>query len=148
MCARNKGVLVWNSETNRLEREFEGWDASELGRSLAVLDSGSLAVLDLATGEKRWSAMSGGHSGEPIRFSPDGALIAQARRHPSIRLWNAVDGRLVGLIAGHAYDHHSYKSITALAFSPDGKTLVSGGEDGLIKCVTIADVLRNDWSND
>lgn len=149
--ARSNGVLVWDLMTMRQEHQFSELNAAYLafspdGESLGALSEGSLVVLNLTTGEKLWSATSDGH-GEPICFSPDGALIAQARRHPAVRLRNAQNGRLIGLMEGHTYDQHSHKSITALAFSADGKTLATGGQDGLIKRWTVADVL-SDWGSD
>lgn len=41
-----------------------------------------------------------------------------------VRLWDVNNGRIVRLFEGHK------AGISSLAFSPDGKNLISGGEDG------------------
>lgn len=58
--------------------------------------------------------------------SPDGRLLAVAEvESGTIRLLRIADGKIVAEFAGHRHGVH------ALAFSPDGKTLASGGEDGV-----------------
>lgn len=57
---------------------------------------------------------------ETLALSPDGALLAIAARAPVIKLWNPQDGKLVHTLSPQF-------NIGALAFSPDGKRLASGG---------------------
>jgi WD40 repeat protein len=100
------------------------WDAKS-GRALRVLDGKPVA----------------------ITFSPDGRILAADtkelrespwRRHEylsigvMIELWDPKNGRKL-----HAIGSHS-DSIQALAFSPDGRTLASGSEDGWIKIWDLA----------
>jgi WD40 repeat protein len=64
-------------------------------------------------------------------FSPNGRLLAVAsgsdRDHGDIRLFSLEKAAVVARLAGHD------DAVNALAFSPDGKLLASGGTDG--KCI-------------
>ena len=57
-------------------------------------------------------------------FSPDGTLIVTAGHDRIARIWNAVDGSMLGMLEGHT------GSIGSAAFSPDGKRIVTGSADG------------------
>jgi WD40 repeat protein len=61
----------------------------------------------------------------PVVFGPDGKAWAGAACEHTINLWRT------GLIMGHK------KPITGLAFTPDGKRLVSAGLDGLISVTEV-----------
>lgn len=61
------------------------------------------------------------HGERDVAFSPDGRLLAAAVG-PDIQLWNAQTGQLQMTIpAVHA------DGVTALVFTPDSRTLISGG---------------------
>jgi hypothetical protein len=50
----------------------------------------------------------------------------------SLKLWDAATGRLLRTLQGHS------KSVTSVAFSPDGRYLVSGSEDNSLKLWDVA----------
>ncbi len=71
-----------------------------------------------------------------ITFSPDGKILASGgseqssggKKHPTtIRLWNMLTGELKNTLTGHT------DGVNCIAFSPDGKTLASGGGDSTIR---------------
>jgi WD40 repeat protein/tetratricopeptide (TPR) repeat protein len=91
-----------------------------------------------------WTAATGQLVAPPLRhswpgvyvmtFSPDGRLLATASQTPNedpfvfgeVRLWDAATGRALGPPLPHA------NWVAALAFSPDGKVLVTGGYDSAV----------------
>lgn len=60
-----------------------------------------------------------------VAFSPDDTLVATGHDDGYVRLWNAAPGHICAEAAGH---EHRVKD---LAFSPDGRTLLSN--DGAIR---------------
>jgi WD40 repeat protein len=73
----------------------------------------------LALGSVGVAAAAAGHT--PAAFSADGGLLATSNGHGTARVWNVTARRPVGLPMGS--DH----IVTALALSPDGKTLAVAG---------------------
>jgi WD40 repeat protein len=67
---------------------------------------------------------------EAVSFSPDGKTLAACGRDHSLRLWNLGNVGVGGRIKPTIIDHATAR--TALAISPDGKTLVTGGERSLV----------------
>jgi WD40 repeat protein/serine/threonine protein kinase len=98
----------------------------------------------LATGGERntvkiWDAETGreiqpsleGHSGEvyAVAFSPDdaGRWIASAGEDSTVKVWDSRTGKLLRSFRGHT------DLVSSVAFSPDGRRLVSGSRDSTVK---------------
>ena len=100
------------------------------GKRLLSADSwGRLACWPASEKDAKphWT-VGGAHDGwiHALAVSPDGKLIATGGRDRTIRLTSADDGRKVQtLVAG--------EDVLAVAFHPDGKSLVSGDLKGVIK---------------
>lgn len=101
------------------------------GRSLAAGDvAGRVVLWDVARGEMR--ARFEGHRGMvgTLAFSHDDRTFASGGgTDGTIRLWDPDCRRPAKVLAGHPsiVRHGSMNRVIALAFSPDDRTLVSGG---------------------
>jgi WD40 repeat protein len=99
-----------------------GWAFSPDGKRLATRgEDRTLRVWDTATGKELQTFAAPG-AGSPAGFSADGKLLA-AHDGGRLRLWDLAKGEEVRPFGGHR------AAVTCLAASPDGRTLLTGGED-------------------
>jgi WD40 repeat protein len=106
---------------------------------------GTLSIWDAATGNVL--ARTTTPKKTPIHgldWSPDGALVAAGAKDTRIYLYEPQDARLVDTITGHA------DLVTAVAWSPDGRTLAStaGGQlvqESLNQIVSVPDTAIRLW---
>ena len=116
------------------------------GKTLASAGGGEAAIRlwDVATGQRVRSFTVAGPAGsdskslpgmrqaqvqrywKPIAFSPDGKILAAGACDGTIQLWDAAAGSLVRPLR----NHHELDLVSALTFSPDGKTLASTRRTG------------------
>jgi WD40 repeat protein len=122
-------VRLWDAVTgeplpHRLNGQQFGLDHLALspdGRLLAVLSSdGKVCLWEVASGKVlRVLEKEEGPFAVAPAFSPDGRLLATTRQDGVIRLWEVLTGQELRRLGGHR------GRITHMAFSPDGKSLVS-----------------------
>jgi WD40 repeat protein/serine/threonine protein kinase len=98
------------------------------GRLLALGAADDVRVVTAATG--REVTRLHGHSSRVtgLSFAPRGAggqRLASSSDDGTVRLWDVAGRRLLHTCRGHS------GAVRAVAFAPDGKSLVSGGEDGI-----------------
>ncbi|MEU8265496.1 WD40 repeat domain-containing protein [Micromonospora sp. NPDC048999] len=104
-------------------------DFSPDGRFLATASTGDqrVRIRDPKSGETLFF-LPDHHSGvSNLDFSPAGALVATSSGNVAY-LWRTDNGQLISKLAGHA------EVINELAFSPDGKLLVTGSDDKTACC--------------
>jgi WD40 repeat protein len=143
-------VALWDVSTGKQRNYRPGHQGQVVslafapdGKSLASggQPDGTAYVWDLATGRPRQRFT--GHYRAPVSlaFSPDGGLLASGDGQPDdrtdareaqVRLWDLKEGRLSRQFTGH------FNSIFSLAFSPDGKTLATGGGDARARLWDVA----------
>jgi WD40 repeat protein len=129
-------VIVWDLTTRRPTRPpIQAFtDTIDLalspdGHTLAIAEGSGLVTLqDLtSTPPKRWPLQHA--DGALLEFSPDGTILAVAATASSggeVRLWRVTDHSLLHrLPADRTW-------VDALAFTPDGRTLATGGSEGKV----------------
>jgi WD40 repeat protein len=131
---RDRVVILYDPQTGKEKARLPGFAKflrslafSPDGKLLATKEDGAkeVALWDVAKGEKVRTLK--GHTDvcdfhrQP--FSPDGKRFVTGSADETVRVWEVASGKQVQVLKGH--DGAVY---CAVAFSPDGKTVVSGGE--------------------
>ena len=62
-----------------------------------------------------------------VSFSPDGARIVSGSDDNTVRVWDAVTGRIINTLTGHN------GLVMSVSFSPDGSQIVSGSYDNTVR---------------
>ncbi|QDU36702.1 Serine/threonine-protein kinase PknB [Maioricimonas rarisocia] len=149
-------IIVWEVLRSdvRLERTFDSFngDIDSLSWSndrrwiAAGLRNGSIEVVDLV-GTRQPGTGSTGWPTTEIAFSPDSQWIASAGDFKQGQSGTGYIINIDGLTQQPSTDRRSLhdahsEPITGLAFTPDGRFLVSGSTDGNIKWWQFAEPLR------
>ncbi len=145
-CGLWDGIRIWDvangRQIRRLTHQTSGNRPLVLspdGKWLAILSQtnnpkgGSIAILDFATGRvvrSMGTQGSGGGFGYPL-YSPDGKVLAVSGQQ-TIELWDPESGRLLQTLKGHK------DIVWSVAFSSDGKSMVSSSDDKTIRFWDVA----------
>lgn len=146
------GIYLWDAETGEQVSGFESQGYSESIDHIAFSMDGSLIVSAYSYGKiTLWDARTGkplkkfkvgkkDFLGEThcVTFSPDDLFILSCHDNTwnPLRLWNAHKGDLVREFDGKSPDPDSWSrddSIGSVAFSPDGRFIISGSNKGKVR---------------
>ncbi len=134
-CGIDGEIQVWDEGGGRRLGTLTGkWGAipclafSADGAQLAWADQNKQVVV--SDWRNHSTVNLAGHSAQvtSVAFGPGEHLLASGGGWDrTIRIWDPATGRQRRVLRGHA------QSVRSIAFSRDGKRLVSGGEDGMVK---------------
>jgi WD40 repeat protein len=99
------------------------------GKFLAFSDSKAVGLWQTDSTEE--PILLGRHDASVLVFSPDGKLAATGDAAGGVKVWDIITRGELATFKGHK------DVVTALAFSPDGRTLASGGS-GTVKLYGMA----------
>jgi WD40 repeat protein len=164
LVAGDQGLRIWNAKTRR-ELANRSPAAKSQATAVAFSRDGRLLAEGTGNGQVRlWRAsdlpnlvpvgrasLSGGSgmkygirpAAESLAFNRDG-LLAFGDTSGHVHVWNARPGtrpQLVG-IGSDVRNPEDERSVFDVAFSPNGKTLASGGWDGTLRLWNVSDPSR------
>jgi len=134
-CAADKFVKVFETQTGKQARSFEGHTHQVLGVSWkgdgSLLASAGadnqIKVWNFETGEQQKSIATHGKQVTSVQFLGAGANIVSASGDKTVRLHQAVDGENYRTLAG-ATDY-----LYSAAATADESLIAAGGEDGVLR---------------
>lgn len=135
VTAKYEGVTVWDAESGAKVRQFSDpikiftpLQFSPDGKLLATgcEFAGGIRLWDFESGKQKQTLSYGGGALDEIRFSPDGARIAATVRREQVHIFDVKSGRKL-------FDAAHTDRVDKLAFTSDGRYLVSGGSDASVR---------------
>lgn len=139
-------IKLWNIEEKKEHKEIHGHKNIEFSRIIPIAFTPDSEILISGSQDKTiffWDVKTGGKRGQPIEnfvseiraiaVSPDeySYIFAIGDSEGKIQSYNWNSGKKIKSFLAHSSSNGL--PINSLAFSPDGKILVSGGDDFSIK---------------
>jgi WD40 repeat protein len=136
---RNGSVSLYDFESRKLVPLLKAPSIAKTflafsftGNFIATLGAdGSVSVWDAAEHSLLKFAGSHDSSVTALEFAPSGKLLAMAYRDGSTRLWELPDGGRGSITRGETISFHR-APVKAIAFSPGGTALATGGLDEMV----------------
>ena len=141
--ASQREVITWDVASGKRLRTFEGASPLALSASgdklAATVEKGIVAVWNAGVGSRKSTIRMLPDQPTALAFSPDGETLAITSKN-QVKLWSASNGRERTTL--HGYQGGEFPTI---AFSVDGKTLASTGEEGTINlwCTVVMTIVAS-----
>ena len=150
----NAPTRLWDANTLQHKYNLDrGDDANSIafspdGRTIAGNSGDRIYLWDAKTGQmKKISDNPNNWYTSDIVYSPDGQTIvtrAAQAGFSTINLWDANTGQYKTTLTGtHVANASRFIDSTGIVFSPDGRTIASGGEDSIILLWKLPDTRVN-----
>jgi WD40 repeat protein len=142
-------IWIFDTDSGKHETTLKG-QSNKWGMALAWSPDGKylasgravISIWEIASG--RVARTLEGHSNfvRDLAFSPDGLRLASAAMDKSIRVWDVPSGKEEFVLKPEGFAFYADSKLitepiglpaTAVAFSPDGKTLATGGADRVVR---------------
>lgn len=143
VSGEGQGTVLWDTVGHRrigtlIDGEAEAMAFSADGKILATSDGGSVQLWDVP-GHRRIGTPLDFHDVHSIAFSANGATLAAAGGG-TIYLWDVPGRHRIGdpIVSGGA----AGISVTAVALSPDGRTLATGSRNAAVDLWSVGDQHR------
>lgn len=148
----DKSIRTWKFASDAPTKNFahpnlvDAVAFNQAGTLLATgCHDGILRIWDLNTAQPRAINAHTTPTPSPIYcviWSTDGSQLVTGSLDQTLKLWNAADGKLIREFKAYKekeFEKGHREGVFCTAFSPDGKSLISGSSDRTIKVWNVAD---------